>query len=51
MASHLAARFPEVIDFLFVDRSLGNLTSLSESRVLGEYTRSLYKTFSRNWEI
>ena len=51
MASHLAARFPMVIDFLFVDRSLGNLQQLSENRVLGKYTRTVYKTFNRNREI
>ena len=39
MATHLAKNYPQYIDFLFVDRSLGNLHAMSESSFLGTKSR------------
>jgi len=51
MATHIANNYPEFIDFLFVDRSLGNLQRMSESSFVGSYSKSIYYYFSRNWAV
>ena len=48
-ATDLAAKHPEFIDFLLVDRSLGSLDKISESRFKGPLTTSLFNYFSRGW--
>lgn len=51
MATHLAANYPDDIKFLFIDRSLGTLGSMSESSFLGSKTKLIYKMFSRHWIV
>ena len=51
MATHLANSYPQYIDFLFVDRSFGNLHAMSESSFLGSKSRQIFDVFSRNWIV
>jgi pimeloyl-ACP methyl ester carboxylesterase len=51
MATHLACNYPQDIEFLFIDRSLGSLGSMSESSFLGTKTQLIYKMFSRHWIV
>ena len=50
-ATDLAAKQAQFISFLFVDRSLGTLDRISESRFRGPLSRRLLQYFSRNWVI
>ena len=38
IATHLANKYPEYIDLLFIDRSLGNLDIMSMSTFTGDYS-------------
>ena len=51
MATHLAKNYPQYIDFLFVDRSLGNLYAMSESSFLGSKSKQILDIFSRHWIV
>ena len=51
MASHIAKNYPQFIDFLFVDRSLGSLEELAKNMILGSYNQRLFSLFSRGWVI
>ena len=51
MATHLANHYPQYIDFLFVDRSLGSLRTMSQNLMLGEYNMHLLLCFTMNWVI
>jgi len=51
MATHLANHYPNDINFLFVDRSLGNLSRMSESNFIGAKTSSILECFSHHWEL
>ena len=51
MATHIASNYPNIIDFLFIDRSLGNLDCMAQSSFLGSYSQSILSFFSRNWVI
>ena len=51
MATHLAANYPEFIDFLFVDRSFGNLEKMGENSFRGPYTSPILNIFSQHWMI
>ena len=46
MATHLAFNYPQFIDFLFVDRSLGNLGVMCEKMLVGKWKQSLFNWFS-----
>lgn len=50
-ATNLAVKYQDVISFLYVDRSLGSLDSISATRFQGAYTRQLYRYFSRSWVV
>lgn len=49
IATHLANNYPEFIDFLFIDRSLGSLNVMSESNFLGDYAPKILNYLSQNW--
>lgn len=51
MATHIASNYPKLIDFLFIDRSLGNLDCMAQSSFLGSYSLAILRYFSRNWVI
>ena len=51
MATHVANNYPDFVDFLFVDRSLGNLDCMSESSFIGNYSIAILRYFSRNWVV
>lgn len=51
IATHLAKNYPEYIDFLFIDRSLGSLDVMSESTFLGNYSKKILSYFSQNWVL
>lgn len=51
MATHIASNYPKFIDFLFIDRSLGNLDCMASSSFLGRYSQAILRYFSRNWVI
>ena len=51
MATHLAYNYPHIIDFLFVDRSFGNLQSISESLIVGNKTNFLLEFLSNKWVL
>lgn len=46
IATHLANSYPEHIEFLFIDRSLGSLDVMSESNFLGSFSRNILSHFS-----
>lgn len=46
---HLANRFPGLVQTLIVDRTFSELDALSERRVYGRCTKSLFKLISFNW--
>ena len=51
MASHLANNFGQHIDFLFVDRSLGSLQTISQRLILGSYSETAFNLLSQGWSI
>lgn len=51
IATHLANTYPEYIDFLFIDRSLGNLNTISDNIIQGKCNRFLLNFFTVNWVI
>lgn len=51
IATHLANTYPEYIDFLFIDRSLGNLNIISENIIQGRCNKFLVNFFTNNWVI
>lgn len=51
MATHLAYNYPYIIDFLFVDRSFGNLQSIGESMIVGNKTSFLLDFLSNKWVV
>ena len=52
IATHMANRYPQHIDFLFVDRSLGNLESVSSSIISGTQNANLFKCFTYGgWNV
>ena len=51
IATHLANNFPQYIEFLFIDRSLGSLDVMSESNFLGTFSRNILSYFSMNWVL
>jgi pimeloyl-ACP methyl ester carboxylesterase len=50
VASHLAATFPEKVDFLLADRTFGTLKSISTRKFIGSGTNALYDIISMRWE-
>ena len=46
MATHLARNYPEYVDFLFVDRSLGSLQKMSRSSFKGKYSETIFDCIS-----
>jgi len=51
VATHLANNYPQLIEFLFVDRSFGEINKMSESLMLGSYNRFFFNCFSKGWKI
>lgn len=51
MATYLAHNYPSIIDFLFVDRSFGNLQAISENMVAGSKTNFLLDSLSNKWVV
>jgi len=51
MATHLANHYSQHIDFLFIDRSLGSLHSISQNIIQGDFSPFLSKYLSNNWVI
>lgn len=51
MATHLACNYPQYIDFLFVDRSLGSLQEMSRSSFKGQYNDAIFECFSQHWVV
>lgn len=51
IATHLANSYPEYVEFLFIDRSLGSLEVMSESSFLGSCSRKILSHFSQNWVL
>mmetsp|Transcript_23876 Transcript_23876/g.36561 ORF Transcript_23876/g.36561 Transcript_23876/m.36561 type:complete len:170 (+) Transcript_23876:70-579(+) len=51
VATHLAKNYPQHIEFLFVDRSFGNINKMSDSLMLGKYNRKFFDIFSKGWKI
>lgn len=46
VASHLANSYPKMIDFLFVDRSFGNLETMVQSFMFGNQNQCIFRSFS-----
>jgi pimeloyl-ACP methyl ester carboxylesterase len=51
MASHIAKNYPQFIEFLFVDRSLGSLEEISQNMIMGRFNQLLFNIFSRGWVL
>lgn len=49
-STHLANKFPEHIKALIVDRTFCELDLLSERKIPGSCTKTLYKFISFNWQ-
>lgn len=46
---HLANKFPKIVQVLIVDRTFSELDQLSERRIAGTFTKSIFKLISFNW--
>jgi hypothetical protein len=50
VATHLAANYPDKIEFLLADRTFGNLKNISTRKFLGKGTNALFDLISLKWE-
>jgi len=50
VATHIAATFPNKIDFLMADRTFGSLKNLSLRKFIGGGTSSLFDLITFKWE-
>lgn len=50
VATHLANKYPDNINFLFADRTFGNLEIMSQRKLNGYFSSVIYDIISFKWE-
>ncbi len=48
-STHLASKFPDLVEAIIIDRTFNELTDLSARRVGGLCTKSIFKFVSGQW--
>jgi pimeloyl-ACP methyl ester carboxylesterase len=49
-STHLANTYPNIVQVLIVDRTFSEIDQLSERRLIGSFSKVLYKLISFNWK-
>jgi pimeloyl-ACP methyl ester carboxylesterase len=48
-STHLAAKFPNIVESLIVDRTLNELDDLAQRRLYGRCTKAVFRFVSGQW--
>lgn len=51
VVTHLARSYPEHIKFVFVDRSLGNLRTMSNQNFKGKFSQQILECLAPHWSV